>query len=193
MKYLQLFEEFEGDSIHCSVCGWIWRKDQGGHDPYMCHKCGHNNAPLQESEIDLDGLIWQHLSSLATFPELLQQNEPAWGHIVTFADYDEYYESVEDREDVDPIAREDYERYEMDYAEVDDAQITFDDFIAGLLGYTELGPQIQEEDPPIEWYMDHFEQSRTVASMMKASVDGNLNQLDLNPEWSEDTEKSTDI
>ena len=193
MKYLQLFEEFEGDSIHCSVCGWIWRKDQGGQDPYMCHKCGHNNAPLQESEIDLDGLIWQHLSSLATFPELLQQNEPAWANLVTFSDYDDYFDSVEDRDDVDPLAQEDYERYGMDYAEVNDTQIAFDDFIAGLLGYTELDHRIEEDNPPIEWYMDHFGQSRTVASMMKASVDGNLNQLDLNPGWSENTEEPTDI
>jgi hypothetical protein len=188
MKYLHLFEEFEAERIYCMRCGWKWRKDQGGHAPYKCHKCGHNNAPLQESELNLDDLIWQHLSSLVSFPELLQQNEPAWGHIVMFTDYDDYYESVEDREDVEPIAREDYERYGMDYAEVGDAQISFDDFIAGLLGYTELEHHIQEEHPPIEWYMEHFGQSRTVASMMKASVDGNLNQLDLDPEWSEDSD-----
>jgi hypothetical protein len=36
--------------------------------------------------------------------------------------------------------------------------------------------------------MEHFGQSRTVASMMKASVDGNLHQLDLDPEWSEDSD-----
>jgi len=193
MKYLQLFEEFESDSIHCSECGWIWRKDAGGQDPYVCHKCGHDNTPLQESELNLDDLVWQHLRSLVTFPELLQQNEPAWANLVTFSDYDDYFDSVEDRDDVDPLAQEDYERYGMDYAEVNDTQIAFDDFIAGLLGYTELDHRIEEDNPSIEWYMDHFEQSRTVASMMKASVDGNLNQLDLNPGWSENSEEPTDI
>jgi 8-oxo-dGTP diphosphatase len=31
--------------IHCTNCGWLWNKKDGGNDLYMCHKCGHDNKP----------------------------------------------------------------------------------------------------------------------------------------------------
>ena len=35
----------EGDpKVVCANCGWSWNKNDGGKDPYTCHKCGHNNA-----------------------------------------------------------------------------------------------------------------------------------------------------
>lgn len=30
-------------TIVCEKCGWKWKLSEGGKDPYMCHKCGHNN------------------------------------------------------------------------------------------------------------------------------------------------------
>lgn len=30
-------------TIVCEECGWKWKLSDGGKDPYMCHKCGHNN------------------------------------------------------------------------------------------------------------------------------------------------------
>jgi len=36
--------------IVCQECGWSWNLSEGGHDPYTCHKCGHENhkSELQE-------------------------------------------------------------------------------------------------------------------------------------------------
>lgn len=33
----------EGIIITCKNCGWHWPLADGGNDPYVCHKCGHNN------------------------------------------------------------------------------------------------------------------------------------------------------
>lgn len=34
------------DMVVCE-CGWSWKLSEGGDDPYVCHKCGHNNKPNQ--------------------------------------------------------------------------------------------------------------------------------------------------
>ena len=31
--------------IYCGNCDWSWKLSDGGDDPYICHKCGHNNEP----------------------------------------------------------------------------------------------------------------------------------------------------
>jgi hypothetical protein len=40
----------EGDDevVKCENCGWEWKIEDGGNDPYVCHKCGHDNS-LNES------------------------------------------------------------------------------------------------------------------------------------------------
>lgn len=30
--------------IVCPNCGWSWKRSEAGNDPYVCHKCGMNNA-----------------------------------------------------------------------------------------------------------------------------------------------------
>ena len=45
MKHLKTFLE-SNKTIHC-ICGWKWKLDDGGKDPYTCHKCGHVNKPTQ--------------------------------------------------------------------------------------------------------------------------------------------------
>ena len=30
--------------VVCKGCGWSWKLSQGGEDPYVCHKCGHDNT-----------------------------------------------------------------------------------------------------------------------------------------------------
>jgi hypothetical protein len=61
MKHIELYEKFitEDDYIHqkynrsgedlsglvhCQNCGWSWKLSEGGNDPYVCHKCGHDNS-----------------------------------------------------------------------------------------------------------------------------------------------------
>ena len=45
-----LNEEVVGGRIVCDNCGWSWRIEEGGKDVYICHKCGHDNTPLQEKK-----------------------------------------------------------------------------------------------------------------------------------------------
>jgi len=45
-----LNEEVVGGRIVCDNCGWSWRMEEGGDDLYICHKCGHDNTPLQEKK-----------------------------------------------------------------------------------------------------------------------------------------------
>jgi hypothetical protein len=35
----------EGDEeiVTCDNCGWEWNLEDGGKDPFICHKCGHDN------------------------------------------------------------------------------------------------------------------------------------------------------
>jgi nicotinamide mononucleotide adenylyltransferase len=32
-------------TIICDNCGWSWKKEDGGKDMYVCHKCGYDNTP----------------------------------------------------------------------------------------------------------------------------------------------------
>ena len=36
----------EGDeeTVECENCGWEWNLEDGGKDPFICHKCGHDNV-----------------------------------------------------------------------------------------------------------------------------------------------------
>ena len=42
-------EQVQGDSIVCDDCGWTWKIKDGGNDLYICHKCGHDNTPKEET------------------------------------------------------------------------------------------------------------------------------------------------
>ena len=45
-----LTEGVLGDRIECDNCDWSWPIKDGGDDLYICHKCGHDNTPLQEKK-----------------------------------------------------------------------------------------------------------------------------------------------
>ena len=45
-----LNEAIVGNKIVCDNCGWSWNIKDGGDDLYVCHKCGHDNTPLQEKK-----------------------------------------------------------------------------------------------------------------------------------------------
>ena len=44
-----LNEAILGDKIECDGCGWSWKIVDGGDDLFICHKCGHDNSPLNET------------------------------------------------------------------------------------------------------------------------------------------------
>ena len=47
---ISLQEAIVGDKIECDNCGWNWNIEDGGDDLFICHKCGHNNEPINEGK-----------------------------------------------------------------------------------------------------------------------------------------------
>jgi hypothetical protein len=45
-----LNEAIVGNKVVCDGCGWSWNIEDGGNNPFTCHKCGHDNTPLQEKK-----------------------------------------------------------------------------------------------------------------------------------------------
>ena len=43
------WENEEGDKITCK-CDHSWKLSDGGNDPYLCHKCGHDNSKTELTE-----------------------------------------------------------------------------------------------------------------------------------------------
>ena len=39
----RLLEKITKTDVICDNCGWSWKLLDGGNDPYICHKCGHDN------------------------------------------------------------------------------------------------------------------------------------------------------
>jgi len=48
--------------VICDKCKHEWDLEDGGKDPYVCHKCGHDNTPkkkLKEEENILNEKCWK--------------------------------------------------------------------------------------------------------------------------------------
>ena len=43
-------EAIVSDKIKCDNCGWDWNIVDGGNDLFICHKCGHDNEPIEEKK-----------------------------------------------------------------------------------------------------------------------------------------------
>mgnify|MGYP003674611029 CR=1 FL=1 len=46
----ELNEAIVGDKIECDNCDWSWDIVSGGDDLFVCHKCGHDNEPIEENK-----------------------------------------------------------------------------------------------------------------------------------------------
>ena len=44
----KLNEKVTKTKVICDNCGWSWKIKDGGDDPYVCHKCGHDNTPKKK-------------------------------------------------------------------------------------------------------------------------------------------------
>ena len=49
-KSNDLNEAIVGEKIECDNCGWSWNIVDGGDDLFICHKCGHDNTPINEKK-----------------------------------------------------------------------------------------------------------------------------------------------
>jgi len=43
-QYKRIIETVTNKEIICDKCEWSWDLSDGGNDPYICHKCGHDNS-----------------------------------------------------------------------------------------------------------------------------------------------------
>ena len=49
-----LRESIKNNKVICDGCGWSWDLSDGGDDPYICHKCGHNNKKKKSDDFSSD-------------------------------------------------------------------------------------------------------------------------------------------
>jgi tetratricopeptide (TPR) repeat protein len=47
-----IIETVTDKEIICDKCGWSWDIADGGDDLYICHKCGHDNEPKSQSNLN---------------------------------------------------------------------------------------------------------------------------------------------
>ena len=71
-------ETVENGKVICDECGWSWDISKGGDDMYICHKCGHDNTPKSQSNLDrlMDQFKYQ-------FPKELMPKVPIIGKFVS--------------------------------------------------------------------------------------------------------------
>ena len=71
-------ETVENGKVICDECGWSWDMSKGGDDMYICHKCGHDNTPKSQSNLDrlIDQFKYQ-------FPKELMEKVPVIGKFVS--------------------------------------------------------------------------------------------------------------
>jgi hypothetical protein len=48
--------------IVCDKCGWSWELEDGGDDPYLCHKCGNRMTKPVSEEAQQGGVVGQAMS-----------------------------------------------------------------------------------------------------------------------------------
>lgn len=74
----RIFEIVTKDKVICDECGWSWDLADGGNDPYICHKCGHDNE--EKKHIGDRVMVYYNLHK-HTFSVTYD------GRVITHADY----------------------------------------------------------------------------------------------------------
>jgi len=74
----RIFETITDGKVICDECGWSWDLSDGGNDPYICHKCGHDNE--EKKHIGDRVMVYYNLHK-HTFSVTYD------GRVITHADY----------------------------------------------------------------------------------------------------------
>jgi hypothetical protein len=77
-QYRRLLETITDTEVICDECGWSWALADGGNDPYICHKCGHDNE--EKKHIGDKVMVYYNLHK-HTF------SVTYGGRVITHADY----------------------------------------------------------------------------------------------------------
>ena len=60
------------EEIHCTNCEWHWSLASGGNDPYVCHKCGHDNT--EEYDVENEQDLKEFVSFLKEYTQQLSES-----------------------------------------------------------------------------------------------------------------------
>jgi len=64
----------EDQTITCENCGWEWKLDDGGKDPYTCHKCGHDNSDeINEYDVENEDDIKEFVEFMREYQQQLNE------------------------------------------------------------------------------------------------------------------------
>jgi hypothetical protein len=63
----------ENQTITCEECGWEWELEAGGMDPYVCHKCGHNNDQIEEYDVENEQDIKEFVEFMREYQQQLNE------------------------------------------------------------------------------------------------------------------------
>jgi len=92
-----LNEAIVGEKIKCDNCGWSWNIVDGGDDLFICHKCGHDNEPINEKKYKDPFGLNAYARELAMG---LEENEKVMGYKIycdmdgVLADFERGYEEL---------------------------------------------------------------------------------------------------
>ena len=68
--------ESEDQSVDCEGCGWTWKLDDGGKDPYVCHKCGHDNSVGKNQTYDYGcSMIYFEFPEMQDIHSMIDQDD----------------------------------------------------------------------------------------------------------------------
>jgi hypothetical protein len=74
--------ENEETTITCENCKWEWELEDGGKDPYVCHKCGYDNT--DEYDIDNEQDLKEFIQFISEYKQMLNEADCS---CVTEAEY----------------------------------------------------------------------------------------------------------
>jgi hypothetical protein len=64
----------EDQTITCENCGWEWKLDAGGEDPYIC-KCGFDNSEVDEYDVENVDDMKEFLQFMKEYKQTLAEAE----------------------------------------------------------------------------------------------------------------------
>ena len=86
-------EEVTNGKVICDNCGWSWNLsdgyDGGETNPYLCHKCGHNNQPKLNEGLLLEGGAYVICNECGERMKQIQYRHLMYKHNMTMNEYKE--------------------------------------------------------------------------------------------------------
>jgi len=69
-----LNEDIINGEIECEKCGWKWKVVDGGQEPYICHKCDHDNSnQIEEYDVENADDIREFVEFMESYQQELNE------------------------------------------------------------------------------------------------------------------------